>query len=172
MQQCVLVLSLIFPRYLRKVCPQDYIKCCKYQCKQYNDLRALIVGYQENCQIDMRQCKIRNTHANTKMRIISISGGYPAHKYKDKQKYQYKKSTNTKWARMTQQFYFAKHGILLPTARAPDRDIKWRWREEDRWLNCRFEQIQTIGNTEMQHVFLKNCSTLYLNNYKLKKVQD
>ena len=54
---------------------------------------------------------------------------------------------------MTQQFYFAKHAILLPTARAPDRDIKWRWREEDRWLNCRFEQIQTYGSTEIQHVF-------------------
>ena len=63
---------------------------------------------------------------------------------------------------MTQQFYFAKLAILLPTARAPDRDIKWRWREEDRWLNCRFEQIQTYGNTEIQHVFLEKLLDIVL----------
>ena len=28
---------------------------------KYNDLKALIVGYQESCQIDMRQCKTRQS---------------------------------------------------------------------------------------------------------------
>ena len=73
---------------------------------------------------------------------------------------------------MTQQFYFAKLAILLPTARAPDRDIKWRWREEDRWLNCRFEQIQTYGNTEIQHVFQDKLLNTVLEQFKINKIQD